>query len=324
MMFHALGLVAGLGMFVSTASATDQIVLHIYMQPMARALPFYVGVDKGFFARHGLKVELEFTKSSADQREALASGKADIVYSAVDNAVAMVEAAKKDVVIVTGGDSGTNEFYVQGYVKEFSDISGHAVAVDATNTAYALQAKKILLQHGLKDDTDYKLNPVGNGSLRLKSMVEDKNNAAAILNLPYSLQAEAVGMKSMGRTIDMIGPYQAAGSFTLRSWAIANSGSLEQYIAAFVESLRWSLDSKNRAEAAAILIDKFKLPKNIADRSYDLMSDPTFGFAPDAKFNMDGFKNVLALRAEIEGRTPAAPDRYIDLNYYEHAMKLAK
>ena len=56
MMFHALGLVAGLGMFVSTASATDQIVLHVYMQPMARALPFYVGVDKGFFARHGLKV----------------------------------------------------------------------------------------------------------------------------------------------------------------------------------------------------------------------------------------------------------------------------
>ena len=283
-----------------------------------------VGVDKGFFAQRGIKVELEFTESSANQRDALASGKANIVYSAVDNAVAMVEAAKKDVVIVTGGDSGTNEFYVQDYVKEFSDIRGHAVAVDATNTAYALQAKKIMLQHGLKDDTDYKLNPVGNGSLRLKSMIEDKNNAAAILNLPYSLQAETAGLKSMGRTIDMIGPYQAAGSFTLRSWATANSGSLEQYIAAFVESLRWSLDPKNRAAAVTILIDKFKLPKNIAERTYDLMSDSAFGFAPDAKFNMDGFKNVLALRAEIEGKMPAAPDRYVDLKYYERAMKLTK
>ena len=324
MLSRAFCLIAGLGMFASTANAADLIVLHVYMQPMARALPFYVGGDKGFFARRGLKVELEFTESSVNQRNALASGKANIVYSAVDNAVAMVVAAKKDVVIVTGGDSGTNEFYVQDYVKEFSDIRGHAVAVDATNTAYALQAKKILLQHGLKDDTDYKLNPVGNGSLRLKSMIEDKNNAAAILNLPYSLQAETAGLKSMGRTIDMIGPYQAAGSFTLRSWASANSGTLEQYIAAFVESLRWSLDSKNRAEAVAILIDKFKLPKNIAERSYDLMSDPAFGFAPDGRFNMDGFKNVLALRAEIEGGMPAAPDRYVDLNYYERAMKLAK
>jgi hypothetical protein len=91
-----------------------------------------------------------------------------------------------------------------------------------------------------------------------------------------------------------------------------------------VESLRWSLNPKNRAEAVAILMDKFKLPRSVAERSYDLMSDPAFGFTPDGKFNMDGFKNVLALRAEIEGRMPAAPDRYVDLNYYERAIKLAK
>ncbi len=160
-------------------------------------------LKKGFFTRHGLQVEIEFTESSDNQIKALANGKADIVYSAVDNAVAMVEVAKKDVTIVSGGDSGTNEFYVQDYVKDFSDIRGHAVAVDQTNTAYALQAKKILLENGLKP-SDYKLNPVGNGALRLKSMVQDKNNAAAILNLPYSLQAEAAGMKSMGRTTDLL------------------------------------------------------------------------------------------------------------------------
>jgi ABC-type nitrate/sulfonate/bicarbonate transport system substrate-binding protein len=293
------------------------------MQPMARALPFYVGIEKGFFAKRGLKVEIEFTESSENQSNGLTSGKADIVYSAVDNAVAMVEVAKKDVIIVSGGDSGTNEFYVQDYIKEFSDIRGHSVAVDQTNTAYALQAKKILLKHGLKAD-DYKLNPVGNGLRRLNSMVQDKNNAAAILNLPYSLQAEAAGMKSMGRTTDILGPYQAAAAFTLRSWAKANSDTLEHFIAAFVESLRCSLDRENRTEAVAILMDKFKLSKNIAERTYDLMSDPTFGFAPDAKFNMDGFKNVLALRAEIEGGMPAPPERYIDLSYYERAMKLVK
>jgi ABC-type nitrate/sulfonate/bicarbonate transport system substrate-binding protein len=324
MIYRARSLIAGLIIFASTASAADLIVLHVYTQVETRALPFYVGIDKGFFARRGLKVELEFTRSSATQRDALASGKADIVYSAVDNAVAMVEVDKKDVVIVTGGDSGTNEFFVQDYVNNLSDIRGHAVAVDATNTAYALQAKKILLQHGLEDDADYKLNPVGNGSLRLKSMIEDKNNAAAILNLLYTLQAQAAGLKSMGRTTDLVGPYQAAASFTLRSWAIANSATLEQYIAGFVESLRWSFDRKNRAEAVAILMDKFELPKNFAERSYDLMSDPAFGFAADAKFNMDGFENVLALRAEIEGGIPRAPDRYIDLSYYERAVKLVK
>jgi len=40
---------------------------------------------------------------------------------------------------------------------------------------------------------------------------------------------------------------------------------------------------------------------------------------------MDGFKAVLALRAEIEGQwggKPPAPDKYLDLGYYERALAL--
>ena len=39
-----------------------------------------------------------------------------------------------------------------------------------------------------------------------------------------------------------------------------------------------------------------------------------------------GFRNALALRAEIEGQwggKPPAPDRFVDLGYYERAMALA-
>jgi hypothetical protein len=50
--------------------------------------------------------------------------------------------------------------------------------------------------------------------------------------------------------------------------------------------------------------------------------DPDFGFTPDAKFDLEGFNNVLALRAETEGGRMAAPERYIDLGYYERALKL--
>ena len=46
----------------------------------------------------------------------------------------------------------------------------------------------------------------------------------------------------------------------------------------------------------------------------------------DARFNHLGFGNVLALRAEVEGQwggKPPAPDRFIDLGYYERALALA-
>src|SRR5579864_7698517 len=97
----------------ATAHAAEPVLLHVNTFPTARSLPFYVAVDRGFFARHDLKVELEFTESSVRQRQGLAGGTVEIVHSAVDNAVAMIDVAKADVVIVSGGDSGTNEFYVQ-------------------------------------------------------------------------------------------------------------------------------------------------------------------------------------------------------------------
>ena len=316
----------GLGLAVCALAlqghAAEPVLLHLNTFPNARALPFYVGRDHGFFARHGLNVDLQFTKSSKSQRDALANGSVDVVQAAVDNAVAMIDVAKVDIVIVGGGDSGTNEFYVQDDVKDFADIRGRAIVVDAVNTAYALQAKKILLQHGLRLDADYALNPVGNGARRLQALFADKKNAGAILNLPFSLQAAARGLHSLGRTTDMLGPYQAGGAFVRRAWAREHADVLERYLAAYIEALRWSLDPKNRSAAAAILVQNFKLPQDIAEKSLVLMAEPGFGFAPDAKFDLVGFKNVLALRAEVEGGTPAGPARYIDLSYYDRAMQL--
>ncbi len=321
---RAIALFLGVFGLAVSAPAAEPTLIHLNTFPNARALPFYVARDRGFFVRHGLIVDLQFTKGSKAQREALANGSADIVHSAVDNAVAMIDVAKVDVVIVGGGDSGTNEFYVQDYVKDFADIRGHAIVVDATNTAYALQAKKILLQHGLTEGKDYTLNAVGNGGRRLKALLSDKNNAGAILNLPFSLQAAAKGLHSLGRTTDMLGPYQAGGAFVRRAWAQQHAQTLEQYLAAYVEALRWSLDPKNRAAAVAILMENFKLPQDIAEKSLALMAEPGFGFARDAKFDLEGFKNVLALRAEVEGGKPADPRRYIDLSYYDHAMQMVQ
>ena len=324
MLGRTIAAMVGLTLAASATYAADPVLIHVNTFPTARALPFFVARDQGFFARHGLKVDLQFTKGSKAQREALANGGADVVQAAVDNAVAMIDVAKVDIVIVGGGDSGTNEFYVQNAIKDFADIRGHAVVVDATNTAYALQAKKILLQHGLKAGADYTLNPVGNGSRRLKALFDDTNNAGAILNLPFSLQAAAHGLHSLGRTTDILGPYQAGGAFVRRAWAREHADILERYLAAYIEALRWSLDPANRAADAAILVQNYKLPPDIAAKCVTLMAEPGFGFAHDAKFDLQGFKNVLALRAEVEGGKPADPQRYVDLSYYDQALKLLK
>ena len=307
--------------------AADPTPLRVKTFPGAQNLAIFVGLNKGIFEKHGLKIELQFTASSDELRNGLAAGAFEIAHSAVDNAVAMVEMASKDVIIVMGGDSSMNEFFVQPEIQSIKDLRGKVVLVDAPNTAYALLAKKILLQNGLKEGADYTVKPVGGTPSRLRSMTESTEGAAAIINLPYSLLAKQKGLKSLGRTVDLLGPYQAIGAFVMRSWAQANGPLLERYIAAYIESTRLALQPANRDLAVTVLAERLKkvvqLSPEEAAQTYDLLMDPRFGLSPDAKFDEKGFANVLALRAEIEGSwggRPPAPDRYIDLSYYQRAL----
>jgi len=306
------------------AVASAQTQLKVKMFPGAQSLPALAAVQQGMFERQGLKVEILFTANSDEQRAGLAKGEFEIAQAAVDNAVAMVELAKEDVVIVTGGDSSMNEFIVQPDVRSFKDLKGHTLLVDALNTAYALQLKKILLMNGLKADVDYKLNPIGGTGLRLRGMKENKEYKAAMLNLPFSLDAKAAGLKSLGKATDLIGPYQANGTFVLRSWGQSHRELLERYIAGLIEGTRWAMAPANKEASVKILSERLKVSTENAAKTWELMTDPKFGIAKDARFDMQGFRNVLALRAEIEGswggKAPP-PDRYIDLSYYEGAEK---
>src|SRR5207244_508378 len=127
-----------------------------------------------------------------------------------------------------------------------------------------------------------------------------KENAAAILNLPFTVQAEQLGLRSLGRTVDLLGPYQAGGAFVMCAWARDHAETLERYLAAYVEALRWVRNPANRAEAIGLLGEKFKLPVAVAERTYELLVDPSFGFNIDARLDPEGFRNLLALRAEIQ------------------------
>ena len=100
--------------------------------------------------------------------------------------------------------------------------------------------------------------------------------------------------------------------------------TLERYLAAYIESVRFVREPANKAENVALLMAKLSLPRNVAERTYDLLQDPGFGFTPDAKFLADGFRNLMALRAEVENKqtVPNSGAGYVDLSYYDNAMKL--
>ena len=290
------------------------------------SLPIVVAQKNGYFARHGIGLQQEHADNSSIQRAMLASGKADVAHAAVDNAVAMVENAGADVIIVMGGDGATNDLIVQPEIKSFADLRGRTLIVDAINTAYALQLKKILLLNGLTPGRDCQLKALGATPLRVKAMREDKQYAGSMMGPPASLEARREGFRSLASTLQFIGPYQGFGAFVQRSWARDNADVLERYLAAYIEAQRWLLNPANKQQVISLLTTGSHLAPEVAAETYADMLKPG-GYEKDARFDPAAFRNVLKLRAEVEGQWgghPPAPGKYYDSAYYNKALALLK
>jgi ABC-type nitrate/sulfonate/bicarbonate transport system substrate-binding protein len=294
---------------------------------LGRPLQFAVADKQGLFAKYGVEVETENLPNSDVLRASLAAGKGDLAYLAVDNAVAMVELAHQDVIIVMGGEGSQNELMTQPEIKSIGDLRGKTLIVDAPNTAYALQMKKILLMNGMQAGKDYEIKPFGATPARLAAMREHKEYAGSMLGPPTSIVAKHGGFVSVGSVQELIGPYQAAGYFTERDWAQGHRDVLIPFLAACIEAQRWLMAPANKQQVIDLWVKEFHLAPEIAAETYESSMTQAGGFAADARLDVDGFKNVLKLRAEIEGQWgghPPGPEKYYDSTYYEAALAKLK
>src|ERR1700676_4868967 len=91
---------------------------------LGRPMQVTVAEERGIFARNGVAAETENLPNSDALRSSLATGKGDLGYLAVDNAVAMVELAHEDVTIVMGGEGSQNKLIAQPDIKSVNDLRG--------------------------------------------------------------------------------------------------------------------------------------------------------------------------------------------------------
>jgi ABC-type nitrate/sulfonate/bicarbonate transport system substrate-binding protein len=293
---------------------------------LGQPLQITAAEKQGLFAKYGIEVETANKSNSEELRAELAAGNGALAYLAVDNAVAMVELAHQDVIIVSGGEGSQNELIVQPEIKSIADLRGKTLIVDAVNTAYALQLIKILSLNGVKAG-DYTLKPVGSTPQRLIAMREHKEYAGAMLGPPTSIVAKHEGFVRLAAVQESIGAYQAAGFFAQRQWAKEHASTLVAFLAAIIEAQRWLMAPANKPQVIELLVKESHLSPEVAAETYESSMNRPGGFSTDARLDLEGFKNVLKLRAEVEGQRgghPPGPGKYYDATYYDAALAKLK
>jgi ABC-type nitrate/sulfonate/bicarbonate transport system substrate-binding protein len=304
-----------------------QTPLRVISFPGGANLPLWVAEDKGLFAHEQLAVKVSPTPNSVEMVQSLIKNEEDVAMAAFDNVVAYQEgqgevklSTAPDLFAFMGFSRGTVRLVVSPDVKDYDDLRGKTLAVDAIATGYSLVLQKLLQLGGLKDG-DYRLEPVGSTATRAQALMENKFSGT-ILTTPLEIAPESRGYRRLANAVDVLGPYQTIVGVTRRSWARANRDALVSFIRASTEAIDWLFDPKNRTEAVAIYRTHLpNVPEDAAQRHVNALLGEREGFARGGALDSQGMMTVLRIRSELgqPQKTLTDPARYLDERYQRAA-----
>ena len=311
----------------STAVVQQLSPLSVIAFPGIGTWPIRIAQEKGFFVRNGIEVNLSPTPNSVFQITSLVEGKFDIAMTAADNVVAYVEGQGEvslsqapDLFIFMGGSPSLPVVASIPEIKDYPELRGRTVAVDALTTGYAFVLFDLLRRNGLQV-SDYKIESAGGTLARWRGMREGKY-AAALLTSPFDLIARADGFNLLQYARDAYGHYEESVGSTRRAWALAHEDKLVAYIKGYVSAVEWLRETNNRDEAISILRRHFSLSAELAAGTYTNFLGSR-GVAAKAQLVLAGMRKMLELRSEY-GRPQKSltdPLLYYDARYYERAVR---
>lgn len=298
--------------------------------PGAPNLPVFVARERGLFAARGIDVELATTPSSVRQAERLLAGECHVAATAFDNVVAYREG--QGAVAAPGGECDVFAFMgatrielslvTARDVRTHADLRGRSIALDALATGFAFVLYHMLERAGI-ERADVRMVPVGATPQRWKSVLSGEH-AATLTIEPFTSMARAHGFIVLDTSRTALEDYQG-GVFAARAgWARAHAETLEAFVAGYLDGLAWTLDPANRDAASRTLRDNMPdMGDAVVDGVMNKLLAPETGLTPHAELSMRGVRTVLELRERYAepARALGGPERYVDLSYYERAVR---
>lgn len=292
------------------------------------SLPAWVAQREGFFARHGIAVNITHTPNSVYLMQNLIEGKFDLTVTAMDNLVAYQEgqgeaeyAGTCDLVAFMGVDDSFQSLMAAPQIRSVADLRGKKIAVDALTTGYAFILREMIARAGMTD-ADVTYERTGGGPLRLQAMLGG-DYAAGLLATPLDRIAADQGFNKLGTARELLGRYQGRTGFAQRSWLRQNEAAAIGFMRGYRDAMDWLYDRSHRAAAAELLMaNDTSVTPELAQLSLDILLDAQGGFWRDLKLDLEGIRTVLALRSRfgLPQKTLTDPLRYVDLELHRKAF----
>jgi ABC-type nitrate/sulfonate/bicarbonate transport system substrate-binding protein len=270
---------------------------------------------RGFFAQEGIEVNATVTANSDEQMRGLGKGLYNVVTTAFDNVLAWSGKEGAEIIAVAQSrDDPELSLFARPEIRNWGELKGKKLGVDAVDTAYALVLRRILLAHGLDFKLgDYEMVRVGATRLRVESLMRGEI-AATILNPPFDAQAKNGGMARLGDYREVLPDYPGSNYAVHRAWAQNRREDLARFLRAWLAGIRWVKNPANREEATALISRDLKQD---AKGAAVVIDEQSASGAP----SVPGLQSILDLRVQFGFKLPMGDslERYYDLSYFREA-----
>ncbi len=292
------------------AKAQETIETGIIGAPNAVGWPWYIGIDKGFFAASGIKLDLIYVPTASGLVQQLAAGSLDVVADVgVVEPIHAVQRGAPVALMRIMGRVPPYEMVAKPGIASVKDLKGKTICIGGLVDINRVYLERIMTANGLHDG-EYDITVIGNTAGRfaaLKSGAAD----ATMLAPPVNFFAEDAGFHSIGLMLNYAGDLPFSASDVSLAYARSHRDTLQKLLAALDRSVAWFDDSANREEAIALLMREMKSPRAPVARSYDFLRKINY-FAPDNDVSRSRLQNLInAMRALGDIKGGIAPDKVV-------------
>lgn len=290
--------------------------------------PVWVAQECGLFARQRIAVDVVATPGSVFQWTSLAIGESQIAITLMDNVVAYREGQGEapvvvaDAVAVMGLDNRVMPMLVTAPgLTRYADLAGKTLAVDAVKTGNALVLMGMLAHGGLSGN-DYRLERAGGVKQRFDAMQRGEY-AGALFNSPFEGLLRDLGFNLLDSAASLLPHFQGHVVTVRKGWADASRPVVVGFVRAIVDALAWLYDPVNRERAFAIYARNMPgSAPGAAQMSYSVLFDPVTGFPRNGDIDVDGVREVLALRERFGEPKKGLSDAssYCDASFLDEAL----
>jgi NitT/TauT family transport system substrate-binding protein len=304
----ALCCVLALG--TSSVKAAETISTGMIGAANAVGWPWYIGIQKGFFADAGIYLDVVYVPTASGLVQQLSAGSLDIVADVgVVEPIHAVEKGAPVGLLRIVGQVSAYELVAKPTIATVKDLKGKTICIGGLIDINRVYLERIMQANGLKDG-DYDITVVGNTAGRfaaLKSGAVD----ATMLAPPVSFFAEDAGFHSVGLIMDYAPDLPFSGTDVSLAYAAAHRDTLVKLLAVIDQSVAWFDDPANRTEAVDILVKEMKSARAPVERSYDFLRKINY-FAPTNEISRARVQNLInAMKTLGDIKTDITPDKVV-------------